>query len=44
MMPTTTLASAHKELKKVDKDVLRIAGTSPGVEPLLIDRPNSDED
>ncbi len=36
--------TAHKELKKVDKDVLRIAGTSPGVEPLLLDRPNSDED
>ena len=36
--------TAHKELKKVDKDVLRIAGTSPGVEPLLLDRPNTDED
>lgn len=36
--------TAHKELKKVDKDVLRIAGTSPGVEPLLIDKPNFDED
>jgi len=36
--------TAHKELKKMDKDVLRIAGTSPGVEPLLLDKPNFDED
>lgn len=36
--------TAHKELKKVDKDILRIAGTSPGIEPLLLDRPNADED
>lgn len=35
--------SAHKELKKVDKDVLRIAGTSPAVKPLLITRPSDDE-
>lgn len=31
--------NAHKELKKIDKDVTRIAGTSPGVEALLLDRP-----
>ena len=36
--------TAHKELKKVDKDILRIAGTSPAVEPLLLDKPNFDED
>ncbi|HET7319953.1 MAG TPA: DNA recombination protein RmuC [Candidatus Saccharimonadales bacterium] len=36
--------TAHKELKKIDKDVVKIAGESPGVEPLLLDRPNSDED
>ena len=36
--------TAHKELKKVDKDILRIAGTSPGIEPLLLDRPNADEE
>lgn len=36
--------TAHKELKKVDKDVLRVAGVSPGVEPLLLDKPNFDED
>lgn len=32
--------AAHKELKKVDKDIVKIADTSPGVEPLLLDRPN----
>ncbi len=31
--------TAHKELGKIDKDVLRIAGTSPEVEPLTIDKP-----
>ncbi|MEO8105028.1 MAG: DNA recombination protein RmuC [Candidatus Saccharibacteria bacterium] len=35
--------SAHKELKKVDKDVLKIAGTSPAVQPLLISRPSDDD-
>jgi DNA recombination protein RmuC len=35
--------NAHKELKKIDKDVVHIAGASPGVEPLLIDRPNTDD-
>ena len=35
--------SAHKELKKVDKDVVKIAETNPSVEPLLIDKPNLDE-
>ncbi len=35
--------NAHKELKKIDKDIVRIAETSPGVEPLLIDRPSSDD-
>lgn len=35
--------SAHKELKKVDKDVVKISGTTPGVEPLLIDKPTEDE-
>lgn len=36
--------TAHKELKKIDKDVVKIASTSPGVEPLLLDRPTPDED
>jgi len=31
--------TAHKELKKIDKDVLRIAGVSPEVDPLLVDKP-----
>ncbi len=34
--------TAHKELKKVDKDIVRIASTGPAVEPLLLDKPNSD--
>lgn len=35
--------SAHKELGKIDKDVVKIAGTDSGVDPLLIDKPQSDE-
>ncbi len=35
---------AHKELKKIDKDVVKIAHSSPGVEPVLLDRPALDED
>ncbi len=35
--------SAHKELGKVDKDVVKIAGTSATVDPLLIDRPKDEE-
>jgi len=31
--------NAHKELKKMDKDVIKIADTAPSVEPLLLDRP-----
>lgn len=34
--------SAHKELKKIDKDIVKIAGTDPSIEPLLIDKPQSD--
>ena len=34
--------AAHKELKKVDKDVIKIAKTNPSVEPLLLERPNAD--
>ncbi len=34
---------AYKELKKVDKDVLRITGTSPGIEVVVIDKPALDE-
>lgn len=35
--------TAHKELGKIDKDVMRIAGTTPSIEPLLVDKPNTDE-
>src|SRR3990167_1738071 len=35
--------SAHKELKKIDKDVVEIADTNPSVEPLLIDKPLQDD-
>lgn len=34
---------AHKELKKVDKDVIKIAHTNPAVEPLLLDKPSVEE-
>lgn len=34
---------AHKELAKVDTDVVKIAGNNASVEPLLIDRPQNDE-
>lgn len=34
--------AAHKELGKVDKDVVKIAGSVPIVEPLLIDKPRTD--
>lgn len=32
--------AAHKELKKMDKDVVKIAGNKESVEPLLIDKPS----
>jgi DNA recombination protein RmuC len=35
--------SAHKELKKVDKDVVKIADTTASVDPLLIEKPNIEE-
>lgn len=35
--------NAHKELGKVDKDVVKIAGNDPSVEPLLLERPVQDE-
>ena len=35
--------AAHKELGKIDKDVLKIAGNVSSVEPLLIDKPRGDE-
>jgi len=36
--------NAHKELKKIDKDIVKIADTNPSVEPLLLDRPVEDDD
>lgn len=35
--------NAHKELAKVDKDVVKIAERDPSIEPLLLDKPNQDE-
>lgn len=31
--------TAYKELKKVDKDIVKITGDAVGIEPLLIDKP-----
>ncbi len=35
--------NAHKELRKIDKDVVKIADTSPAVEPLMLDKPTTEE-
>lgn len=35
--------AAHKELGKVDKDVVKIAGNDPSIEPLLLDKPPRDD-
>lgn len=34
--------AAHKELGKVDKDIIKIASTDPSVEPLLLDKPSAE--
>jgi DNA recombination protein RmuC len=34
---------AYKELKKVDKDVLRVTGTNAGFEPQTIDKPSLED-
>jgi DNA recombination protein RmuC len=36
--------NAHKELRKVDKDIVKIAEKSPAVEPLLLDKPIESEE
>ncbi len=36
--------TAYKELKKVDKDVLKISGETANIEPLILDKPILDED
>ncbi len=35
--------NAHKELKKIDKDIVKIAQTTPSIEPLFIEKPTEDE-
>ena len=35
--------TAHKELGKIDKDVLRISGENKGIEPLVLERPRAEE-
>jgi DNA recombination protein RmuC len=35
--------NAHKELKKIDKDVVKIAHNAPSIEPLLVDKPAIDD-
>ena len=36
--------TAHKELGKIDKDVVKIADTVPSIEPLLLDKPKINEE
>ncbi|HEX6462327.1 MAG TPA: DNA recombination protein RmuC [Candidatus Saccharimonadales bacterium] len=31
--------TAHKELKKIDKDIIKIAGSTAHIEPILVDKP-----
>lgn len=35
--------NAHKELKKMDKDVIKISNTTESVDPILIDKPIADD-
>lgn len=35
--------NAHKEIAKVDKDVVKIAGGNTEIEPLLLDKPNQED-
>lgn len=35
--------AAYKELKKVDKDVVKITGETAGIDPLLIEKPHIEE-
>jgi len=35
--------TAYKELNKIDKDVIRIAGGERGIEPTLLEKPNLEE-
>lgn len=35
--------TAHKELKKIDKDVVKITGSEAAIEPMLIEKPRLDD-
>ena len=35
--------SAHKELNKIDKDVVKITGSDPSIDPLTLDKPQVDD-
>jgi len=35
--------SAYKEFSKIDKDVMRISGAKGGIEPIVLDKPDSGE-
>jgi DNA recombination protein RmuC len=35
--------SAHKNLGRIDRDIVKIADTSASVEPLLLDKPQADD-
>lgn len=35
--------TAHKELAKIDKDVVKIADATPSIEPLILERPRGEE-
>ena len=35
--------TAHKELKKVDKDVVKISATAPVIEPVVVERPQLED-
>ena len=35
--------NAHKQLARVDKDVVKIAGGTESIDPLLLDKPTEDE-
>ena len=36
--------SSGKELKKIDKDILRISGIAPGIDSLVIDKPEREDE
>ena len=35
---------AHKELGKIDKDVMKISKSESGIDPILLDKPSEDAD